>query len=99
YTAIPEGSNPFFFVNEAGQGYVMGSSNGSSSSVASPTSSGILPPNFEFDNDRRAESDHNCRLFVALADGPVAWVSNSVNTLVWFASFTRNGGEALQPDF
>jgi prepilin-type N-terminal cleavage/methylation domain-containing protein/prepilin-type processing-associated H-X9-DG protein len=91
FTAIPRGSNPFFFVNEAGQGIVMASNNGALS--------GVLPPNYEFDNDRGAESDHNGGLYVAFADGHVAWVPNSVNTTVWFALFTRNGGEVASPDF
>jgi prepilin-type N-terminal cleavage/methylation domain-containing protein/prepilin-type processing-associated H-X9-DG protein len=89
--AIPRGSNPFFFVNEPGQGIVMGSNNG--------TLSGVLPPNTEIDNDRGAESDHQGGLFVAFADGHVAWVPNSVNTTVWFYCFTRNGGEVVSPDF
>jgi prepilin-type N-terminal cleavage/methylation domain-containing protein len=87
---IPEGSNPFFFVQEAGQGIVMGA-NGSFANVN--------PPNTEVDNLRGAESDHFGGLFVAFADGHVAWVSDSVNTLVWYNCFTRNGGEATQPDF
>jgi prepilin-type N-terminal cleavage/methylation domain-containing protein/prepilin-type processing-associated H-X9-DG protein len=91
FTAIPRGTNPFLFVNEMGQGIVMGSNNGAFS--------GVLPPNTEIDNDRGAESDHNGGLFVAFADGHVAWVSNSVNTTVWFACFTRNGGEVVTVDF
>jgi prepilin-type N-terminal cleavage/methylation domain-containing protein len=91
WTAIPRGSNPFFFVNEAGQGIVMASNNGSLS--------GVLPPNYEFDNDRGAESDHQGGVFVAFGDGHVAWVPDSVNTTVWYNCFTRNGGEPTQPDF
>jgi prepilin-type N-terminal cleavage/methylation domain-containing protein/prepilin-type processing-associated H-X9-DG protein len=85
--AIPRGTNPFLFVNEMGQGIVMGSNNGSFS--------GVLAPNYEFDNDRGAESDHTGGLFVSFADGHVAWVPNQVSTTVWFACFTRNGGEAV----
>jgi hypothetical protein len=90
-TPIPEGSNPFFFVTEPGQGYVMASTNGKLDHV--------LPPNYEYDNDRGAESDHQGGLFAALGDGHVVWVSNSVNTTVWYSTFTRNGGEVVQPDF
>ncbi len=93
YTAIPRGSNPFFFVNEAGQGIAMASNNGTADAAH------VLPPNYEFDNDRGAESDHVGGLFVAFVDGHVAFVSNSVNTTVWYNCFTRNGGEATQPDF
>jgi prepilin-type N-terminal cleavage/methylation domain-containing protein/prepilin-type processing-associated H-X9-DG protein len=82
------GSNPFLFVNEAGQGIVMGSSNG--------TLANVLPPNLELSNDRGAESDHPGGLYVAFADGHVAWVTNSINTTIWYNCFTRNGGEATQ---
>jgi len=90
-TPIPRGSNPFFFVNEAGQGIVMGSTNGSLANV--------IPPNTEEDNKRGAESDHQGGLFVSFADGHVAWVPDGVNTTVWYGCFTRNGGETTQPDF
>ena len=85
------GCNPFFFVNEAGQGYVMASSGGSLSTV--------LPPNTEVDNDRGAESDHLGGLFFASVDGHVAWVSNSVNTTSYYTAFTRAGGEVPGSDF
>jgi prepilin-type N-terminal cleavage/methylation domain-containing protein/prepilin-type processing-associated H-X9-DG protein len=91
YTPIPRGSNPFFFVNEPGQGIVMASNNGALS--------GVLPPNYEFDNDRGAESDHSGGLYVAFCDGHVAWVPDSVNTTVWFYCFTRNGGEVVDLNF
>jgi prepilin-type N-terminal cleavage/methylation domain-containing protein len=86
------GSNPFFFVNEAGQGYVIGSSNGKLS--------GVLLPNTEISNDRGAESDHSPGgVFAALADGHVAWVPNSVDPVIYFALFSRAGGEVANPDF
>jgi len=85
------GSNPFFFVTEAGQGYVQGSNNGQLS--------GVLPPNTEIGNDRGAESDHAGGIFAAMADGHVVWVPNNVDTRVYFNCFTRDGGEATQPDF
>jgi hypothetical protein len=91
FTPIPRGSNPFFFVVEAGQGIVMGSNNGQFS--------GVLPPDYEFDNDRGAESDHVGGLFVAFVDGHVAWVPNSISPAVWFGCFTRNGGEVVNLDF
>jgi prepilin-type N-terminal cleavage/methylation domain-containing protein len=84
------GSNPFFFVNEAGQGYVMASNNGNVS--------GTLEPNTEVSNDRGAESNHTNGIFAVMADGHVTWVGNSVNPTVYFAAFTRNGGEILNPD-
>jgi prepilin-type N-terminal cleavage/methylation domain-containing protein/prepilin-type processing-associated H-X9-DG protein len=81
FIPIPEGTNPFFFVNEMGQGIVMSSYTGDAT--------GILPPNTEQDNRRGAESDHSGGLFVAFADGHVAWVSNDVDTKVWYAISTR----------
>jgi prepilin-type processing-associated H-X9-DG protein len=95
-TPIPEGSNPFFFVQEAGQGIVMVSDNGTNDPAH------ILPPNSEVDNHRGAESDHLNGLFVAFADGHVAWVSNDVNLQVWYACFTRiqaKGEVITLPDF
>jgi prepilin-type N-terminal cleavage/methylation domain-containing protein/prepilin-type processing-associated H-X9-DG protein len=85
------GSNPFFFVSEPGQGYVIASNNGQLS--------GVLPPNTEVGNDRGSESDHTGGILAAFADGHVAFVPNSVNTSVYFYTFTRAGGEAVQPDF
>jgi prepilin-type N-terminal cleavage/methylation domain-containing protein len=85
------GSNPFFFVNEAGQGYVMGTNNGKLS--------GVLPPNTEIGNDRGSESDHTGGIFAAMADGHVVWVPNSVNTVIYFALFSRAGGEVASADF
>jgi prepilin-type N-terminal cleavage/methylation domain-containing protein len=85
------GSNPFFFVNEAGQGYVMGTNNG--------RLSGTLEPNTEIANDRGAESDHFGGVFAAMADGHVGWVPNSISPGVYFALFSRAGGEVASPDF
>jgi prepilin-type N-terminal cleavage/methylation domain-containing protein len=81
------GSNPFLFVNEAGQGYVTGSTNG--------TVAGAWVPNDETNNHRGPESDHLGGIFVAMADGHVVWVSNSVNPAVYLAAYTRAGGEAV----
>jgi len=84
------GSNPFFFVQEAGQGIVMGSSNGSLG--------GVLPPNDDVTNLRGAQSNHSGGVYVGMADGSVHWVANSVNTTVWYNAFTRAGGEATTLD-
>src|SRR5262249_53239947 len=86
------GSNPFFFVQEAGQGIVMASSNGNVS--------GVIPPNTAVVNLRGAQSDHKPGgVLAAMADGHVVWVPNSVNTTVYYNAFTRAGKEATQPDF
>jgi prepilin-type N-terminal cleavage/methylation domain-containing protein/prepilin-type processing-associated H-X9-DG protein len=90
---IPAGSNPFIFVNEAGQGIVMASDNGSSNA------GDMEAPNSEVDNKRGAESEHGDGIYVAMADGHVTFVTNSVNLLVYYNCFTRNGGEPdLPPD-
>jgi prepilin-type N-terminal cleavage/methylation domain-containing protein/prepilin-type processing-associated H-X9-DG protein len=95
-TPIPRGSNPFFFVEEAGQGIVMGSDNGST--TPSGTNYGVLPPNLVVDDKRGAHSDHQGGVFVSYADGHVAWVTDSVNLIVWFNTFTRAGGEPTVAD-
>jgi prepilin-type N-terminal cleavage/methylation domain-containing protein/prepilin-type processing-associated H-X9-DG protein len=79
------GSNPFNFVTEAGQGIVMGSTNGKLT--------GVLPPNTDVYNERGAQSDHQGGVMVAMVDGHVMWVSNDINTTAWFNAFTRDGGE------
>jgi prepilin-type N-terminal cleavage/methylation domain-containing protein len=86
------GSNPFFFVNEAGQGYVV--AYGSESGMTVP-----LLPNDETPNTRGPESDHFGGVFAAMADGHVTWVANSVNPAVYVAAFTRAGGEVPGTDF
>ncbi len=88
-TPIPAGSNPFIFVNEAGQGIVMGSNNGQFT--------GVLAPNTEIDNDRGADSEHRDGLHVAMADGHVVFVSNTVSTTIWYNCFTRNADDASMP--
>ncbi len=86
------GSNPFFFVQEAGQGYVMGSSNGAYS--------GVIPPNTDIVNLRGAHSDHRPGgVLASMADGHVVWVPNATSTLAYYNAFTRAGGEATQADF
>jgi prepilin-type N-terminal cleavage/methylation domain-containing protein len=86
------GSNPFFFVQEAGQGYVTGATNG--------TVHGAWLPNDETSNHRGPESDHYAKgVFAAMVDGHVTWVSNSVTPAVYLAGFTRGGGEVPGNDF
>jgi prepilin-type processing-associated H-X9-DG protein len=85
------GSNPFFFVNEAGQGYVTGSTNG--------TVAGYWPPNDETSNHRGPESDHNGGVYAAMADGHVTWVPDGVNPTIYVAAFTKAGLEAGNADF
>jgi prepilin-type N-terminal cleavage/methylation domain-containing protein len=88
------GSNPFFFVQEAGQGYVIGSTNGTA------TAGNVWLPNDETSNHRGPESDHAGNgVYAALVDGHVTWVPNSVDPVVYLAAFTRNGNEVPNIDF
>ncbi len=87
-----KGSNPAFFVQEAGQGYVIGSTNGKVS--------GAWLPNDETSNHRGPESDHaGGGVFAAMADGHVVWVKDSVTPAVYLAAFTRAGGEVGADDW
>ena len=92
-TLPQNGSNPFFFVQEAGQGIVMGSNNGTCNAA------NVLLPNSEVQNNRGAESDHPGGILACMADGHVVWVPNAVNTTVYCNTFTKAGGEVTQPDF
>jgi prepilin-type N-terminal cleavage/methylation domain-containing protein len=82
------GSNPFFFVNEAGQGYVVAYSG-----------STVLLPNDETPNTRGAESEHFGGVHAVMCDGHVVWVPNSVNPAVYVAAFSRAGEETVTIDF
>jgi prepilin-type N-terminal cleavage/methylation domain-containing protein len=87
-----KGSNPFFFVNEAGQGYSVGSTNG--------TLAGVWLPNDETPNHRGPESDHSPGgVFAAMVDGHVTFVTNAVSPAPYLAAFTRSGGEVPGNEF
>lgn len=89
--SLPQnGSNPFFFVQEAGQGIVMGGEGAATT---------VLYPNNPVQNKRGAQSDHNGGIFAAMADGHVVWIPNTVNGVVYYNCFTRAGTEPTQPDF
>ena len=105
------GSNPFFFVNEAGQGYVTGSTNG--------TVAGAWLPNDPTINHRGPEGPHGggvgsaggstdvgpagvsagTGVYAVMCDGHVTWVPNSVNPTTYLGAFTRAGGELPPSDF
>ena len=85
------GSNPLFFVNEAGQGYVTGSSNGKVS--------GALYPNDEASNLRGPEGPHHNGILAVMVDGHVVFVLDTINTTTYFGAFTRDGGEIPASDF
>jgi prepilin-type N-terminal cleavage/methylation domain-containing protein len=85
------GSNPFLFVNEAGQGYAVGSTNGKVS--------GVWPPNDPTINTRGPEGPHANGILTVMTDGHVTWVNDSVTPAVYLAAFTRAGGEVPGGDF
>jgi prepilin-type N-terminal cleavage/methylation domain-containing protein len=94
------GCNPFFFVNEAGQGYVVGSTNG--------TVAGAWLPNDPASNHRGPEGPHGggsgvsgtgTGVYAVMCDGHVVWVPNSVNPAAYLGAFTRAGGEIGASDF
>jgi len=94
------GCNPFFFVNEAGQGYVVGSTDG--------TVAGAWLPNDPASNHRGPEGPHGggsgvsgtgTGVYAVMCDGHVVWVPNSVKTAVYLGAFTRAGGEIGVSDF
>jgi prepilin-type N-terminal cleavage/methylation domain-containing protein len=96
------GSNPFFFVNEAGQGYAVGSTNG--------TEKGAWPPNDEVLNYRGPTGGHPNGIYVALVDGSITIIPGSLNQLnennaasnflqTYLAYFTRGGGEVPDQAF
>jgi prepilin-type N-terminal cleavage/methylation domain-containing protein/prepilin-type processing-associated H-X9-DG protein len=91
-----QGSNPFFFVNEAGQGYVIAAS---ASGVTPANTSAILVPNTEIGNDRGAEGPHQGGIYAVMCDGHVTWVANNVNPWTYFSAFTRSGGEVIATPF
>ena len=82
-----KGSNPFFFVNEAGQGYVIGSSGGSLATV--------LLPNESIDNQRGPYSDHPRAVQAAFVDGHVAYVREEITPSAYYYAFTKAGGEVI----
>jgi prepilin-type N-terminal cleavage/methylation domain-containing protein/prepilin-type processing-associated H-X9-DG protein len=88
-----QGSNPFFFVQEAGQGYVIGASGSVNLNSTPPNTTNVLLPNTEVSNDRGAEGPHQGGIYAVMCDGHVVWVSNSISPAVYFATFTRLGGE------
>jgi prepilin-type N-terminal cleavage/methylation domain-containing protein/prepilin-type processing-associated H-X9-DG protein len=87
------GCNPFFFVNEAGQGYVTGSGNGTIQAGQ------VWPPNDEVTNYRGPQSDHNGGVYAVMVDGHVTWVPNTISLAPYLGAFTRAGGELPPTDF
>lgn len=94
-----QGCNPFFFVNEAGQGYVTGATGSVNVNANPPSVANVLLPNTEVDNDRGAEGPHIGGVFAVMCDGHVVWVTNSVNPVTYYVAFTRAGGEVPGSDF
>ena len=73
------GSNHFFFVHHPSQGYVQG----------------YTPPNSDAWNNRGPQGPHVGGVMAALADGHVAFISNSIDATTYNALFTRTGGDMV----
>lgn len=73
------GSNHFIWVHHPSQGYIQGYS----------------LPNSDVWNNRGAKSYHSGGVYIALADGHVTFIGNSVNNSTYLALFTRNGQDVV----
>ena len=76
-------ANPFVFVNHASQGYAV---------TAHTSTARIIPPNdigYCNDSTRTPRSFHPNGLNVAMCDGAVRFVTDSVSIDAWLAAFTR----------
>ncbi|WP_406694386.1 DUF1559 domain-containing protein [Singulisphaera sp. Ch08] len=83
------GSNHFIFVHHPAQGYV----------IAWLSSTGVpTPPNTTYWNTRAAGSAHPGGVNVALTDGSMRFIKNSINFSVYTALFTRAKGEVISSD-
>jgi hypothetical protein len=94
------GSNPFFFVNEPGQGYVVGASGGTGATYYAPnlaanTTVAAGATNPMGYNTRGPASPHVGGVFAVMVDGHVAWVPNEADPTIYVATFTRAGKEAV----
>ncbi|MDO5553011.1 MAG: DUF1559 domain-containing protein [Planctomycetia bacterium] len=76
-----EYSNPFFFVNHSGPGYVTGTLCNNRNLPLNPICENLA--------GRHARSWHPGGINASMADGSVTFVSNTVNFTVYMATFTR----------
>ena len=84
---VKNGSNPFYWVDEAGQGYVVSTNDTTklrinNRFVASPT--------------RVARGDHPSGINVALCDATVTFISNKLAFEIYEGMMTRAGGESVK---
>lgn len=77
------GSNHFLFVHHPSQGYIQA----------------YAMLNSDVWNNRAAMSYHRGGVNVAMADGHVAFVENSITTTIYNALFTRSGSETVDLGF
>ena len=87
-------TNPFVWVNHHSQGMALASISG----TARPMMPNPPPPLMQAwgQNGRTVWSFHTGGVMASLCDGSVRFVSDTVPQNVWFATFTRAGGEAEQ---
>ncbi len=83
WTSINTGTNQFIWVHHTSQGYA----------------DAARPPNDQTANTRSAVGAHPGGIQVALADGSVRFITNSIDMPAYQAMFTRAGGEVANlPD-
>lgn len=80
-----DGSNPFFFVHHASQGYV----------TCCEHNGSVSPPNANIYNDRGAVSAHEGGVHATMADGSARFMSENIDGNVYRNLFTRNGNEVI----
>ena len=86
-------TNPFVWVNHHSQVMALASISG----TARPMMPNPPPPLMQAwgQNGRTVWSFHTGGVMASLCDGSVRFVPNTVSQNVWFATFTRAGGEAV----
>jgi len=85
YILERDGSNPFFFVHHASQGYV----------TCCEHDGTLSPPNADIPNDRGAVSPHTGGLHAAMVDGSARFVTENIDGNVYRHLFSRNGKEPV----
>jgi prepilin-type N-terminal cleavage/methylation domain-containing protein len=84
WTPASYGSNPFFFVHHASEGYVQGAN-------------GYYPPNTLQFNNRAPQSSHPGGVQAIMCDGHLIWMTNDINQTTYYALFTIQGNETVEP--
>jgi prepilin-type N-terminal cleavage/methylation domain-containing protein len=87
-------TNPFVWVNHHSQGMALASINGTTRPMMPNPPVPLMQAWGQ--NGRTVWGFHTGGVMVSLCDGSVRFVSNTVAQRVWFATFSRDGGEAVE---